>query len=126
LLDLEELCSTLDLTGGVPRLLTTLLELTDGKFYLPPRSVILGIRRNSRSRELKVELISNTETSPAELIARINRLLEPTAKAAFRTWTEALHPSMPDQLQVSIISVKISDTQPLRLSVYAREPRIYG
>lgn len=43
--DLEALCAELGISHRFPALLVTILELTGGEFYLPPRSVLLGLRR---------------------------------------------------------------------------------
>lgn len=121
-LNLEALCAALGMPHRFPALLVTMLELTGGEFYLPPRSVLLGLRRTSQETELKVELVSGSAVDPDGLFDRIVRLLQPSTVAPFRRWVGIVCPKRPSALPVSVVSVKISAAQPAHLSVYAAEP----
>lgn len=122
LLDLESLCNALGMPDRFPALLVTVLGLTDGEFYLPPRSALLGIRRTRTVAELKVELVSGIAISPDGLAGRVARLLAPAAVVPFRRWLKIVHVDNVRKLPVSIVSVRATATQPPRLSVYAAEP----
>jgi len=121
-LDLEGVCAALGMSHRFPALLMTMLELTDGEFHLPPNSVLLGVRRHGQESELKVELVCGTAMSPYGMIGRIERLLEPNTVVAFQRWASSVYPKDVDKLPVSVVSIKVSTTQSVRLSVYAAEP----
>lgn len=122
ILDLEALCAVLGMPYRFPALLMRMLELTGGEFYLPPRSVLLGIRWAAPDPELKVELVSGLAINPDGLSGRIERLLQPSTVAPFQRWAGIICPETPRALPVSVVSVKVSAKQPVRLSVYATEP----
>jgi hypothetical protein len=122
-LDLEPLCASLGMAHRFPALLMTVLELTDGEFYLSPQSALLGIRRAGSDVELKVELVSGLAMNPHGLPDRVERLLQPRAVSSFRRWMEIVRPNMPGQVDVSIVSVRVSTTIGVQLSVYAAEPQ---
>jgi hypothetical protein len=119
LLDLEEVCARLDMRHRFPALLVMLLELTGGAFHLPPRSVLLGIRRGGGNLELKVELISRLTMVTGGLGARLERLIQPDAVPAFRRWLNIVHSGAPEDSNIRIISVRTSPQCTPRLSVYA-------
>ena len=122
LLDLESVCAELALAHRFPAVLLTLLELTQSEFQLPPRSVLLAVRRDARDSELKVELVAGSALNPAGLVGRIERLLEPSALAPFRRWRHIVQGEAVDELAPSVVSVRVSAALPPRLSVYAAEP----
>lgn len=122
ILDLEALCAELGIWHRFPTLLVTMLELTGGKFFLPPRSVLLGLRRTWQETELKVELVCGSAVNPDGLFDRIERLLQPDTVVPFRRWAAIVCPKRPSALPVSVVSVKISAAQSAHLSVYAAEP----
>jgi hypothetical protein len=122
ILDLEALCAELGISHRFPALLVAMLELTGGEFFLPPRSVLLGMRRAGQETDLKVELVCGTAINPDGLFARIERLLQPNTVVAFRRWAAMVCPKRPSALLVTVVSVKISVAQPVHLSVYAAEP----
>lgn len=121
-LDLENVCLALGIAHRFPALLLTMLELTDGQFHLPPSSVLLGIRRDGKESELKVELVCGTAISPSGLIDRIERLLQPNTVALFRRWAELILRGRGGKLPVSVVSIKTSTMKAGRLSIYAPEP----
>lgn len=121
-LDLEAVCAVLGMLHRFPALLMTMLELTDGKFHLPPNSVLLGVRRHGKESELKVELVCGMAMSPDGVIDRIERLLQPRSVAPFRRWVAMICPEKCGALPVRVVSVKASTMQPVRLSVYVAEP----
>ncbi len=118
LLDLESLCAALGMAHQFPTLLLLILELSDGEFYLPPHSVLLGIRRNERCTELKVELISGLAMSPHGLSERVEGLLAPASVVPFRRWLEIVQPHA---LPLRVVSVRVTPTRPPQLSVYTAE-----
>ena len=122
ILDLEALCAELGIMHRFPALLVTMLELTGGEFFLPPRSVLVGMRRAGQETELKVELICGSAVNPDGLFDRIQRLLQPNTVVPFRRWAAIVCPRRPSALPVSVVSVKISVAQSAHLSVYAAEP----
>jgi len=122
ILDLEALCAELGIMHRFPALLVTMLELTGGEFFLPPRSVLVGMRRAGQETELKVELICGSAVNPDGLFDRIQRLLQPNTVVPFRRWAAIVCPRRPRALPVSVVSVKISVAQSAHLSVYAAEP----
>lgn len=122
LLDLESVCAELGMLHRFPGLLMTILELTDGEFYVPPRAVLLGFRHLGQQDELKVELVSSRAIGPDELFDRITRLLQPNAVRPFQRWATIVYPKQPRAPPVSIVSVKVSAERAPRLSVYAAEP----
>jgi hypothetical protein len=122
LLDLETLCATLGMPHRFPGLLATMLDLTEGEFYLPPRSVLLAIRPASQGPELKIELVSGLAMNPDGLRGRIERLLQPGALAPFQRWAGIACPEAASALPVSVVSVKVSANKAVRLSVYVAEP----
>jgi len=122
ILDLEALCAELGLSHRFPALLVTMLELTGGEFFLPPRSVLLGLRRAGQETELKVELVCGSAVNPDGLFDRIERLLQPDTVVPFRRWAAIVCPTRPSALPVSVVSVRISAAQSAHLSVYAAEP----
>lgn len=122
ILDLEALCAELGISHRFPALLVTMLELTGGEFFLPPRSVLLGMRRAGQGTELKVELVCGSALNQDGLLDRIQRTLQPNTILPFRRWAAIVSPNRPGTLPVSIVSVKISVSQSAHLSVYAAEP----
>jgi len=122
LLDLEAVCTALGMLHRFPGLLVTVLDLTEGEFHLPPRSVLLGIRLALSGPELKVELVSGLAMDPNGLRDRIERLLRPGTLAPFQRWAGIACPTATSALPVSVVSVKVSANEPVRLSVYAAEP----
>jgi len=122
ILDLEAVCAALGLSYRFPAMLMRILELTEGKFYLPPTSVLLGIRRQREESELKVELICDTAMRLDGLIARIERSLQPGNVAAFRRWLAVIHQGNARPLRVNVVSVKSSTLHSERLTVYAADP----
>lgn len=122
ILDLEALCAELGISHRFPALLVTMLELTGGEFFLPPRSVLLGLRRTGQETELKVELVCGSAVDPDGLVDRIERLLQPNTVASFRRWAAIVCPERPSALPVSVVSVRISAAQSAHLSVYSAEP----
>ena len=122
LLDLEAPCKALGMSHRFPGLLMTLLDLTEGEFYLSPRSALLGIRTGSQGPELKIELVSTLAMSPDGLKERIERLLRPDSFTPFRRWSGVVCPRLSSALPISVVSVKISTDKPARLSLYVAEP----
>jgi len=122
LLDLEALCNALGMPHHFPRLLMTLLDLTEGEFYLLPRSVLVGIRTGLQGPELKIELVSTLAMSPDGLKERIERRLRPDSIKPFRRWSRVVCPRSPSALPISMVSVKISANKPARLNLYVAEP----
>jgi hypothetical protein len=122
ILDLEALCAELGISHRFPALLVTVLELTGGEFFLPPRSVLLGLRRAGQENELKVELVCGSAVNPDGVFERIERLLQPNTVVPFSRWAAIVCPKRPRALPVTVVSVRISVTQSVHLSVYAAEP----
>lgn len=115
LLDLEQWMVRHELGHRVAALLTTVLTL-EGRFVLPPRSAVLGIRHLGSGWELKVELLV---PAPERALRIVEQLLRerPAGETAFQRWVDAVAPS---PRAVSVVSVRVTpDTGP-RLTVYAR------
>lgn len=66
-------------------------------------------------------LTSYDRLAAAGLAERIEPRLAPVTVASFRRWSEIVHPKAPKDLALSVVSVRISVKQPVRLSVYAAE-----
>jgi hypothetical protein len=120
-LDLERACDELGIAHRFPELLISLLELTDGEFYLSPNSVLLGVRRQAQETELKVELICGAEINGGELVDRIRRLLQPGSVAHFSRWVSTICLGNEESMPIRVVSIKTSTHHPRQLSVYAAE-----
>lgn len=124
--DLEMLCNALGIGHRQPALVLSLLALTEGRFPLPPGSVLLGLKREGEEVELKLELLCGPALAGAGLVNRVEELLQPAAIAPFRRWATLVHPGSVDTLPVRVVSLTTSPAQPPRLSVYVAEPWSQG
>jgi hypothetical protein len=120
--DLERLCAALGLTHRFPAMALAVLELTEGAFFLPPKSVLLGVRETAGAEELKIELVALRALSGWGLAGRVERLLAAGAVAPYRRWLDFVRPNAQQEAPIRIVSVRATRSEPPRLSVYAAEP----
>jgi hypothetical protein len=119
---LEQVCSGLGMAHRFPSLLMTVLQFTDGEFFLPPKSALLGIRHSRSEAELKIELVVGNAAAPQGLMTRIERMLQPGVAAAFRRWAVLSGVAASVNPRLSVVSIRVSPAQAARLSVYASDP----
>lgn len=119
--DLEQVCAALGMAHRFPGLVTSILELTGGAFFLPPKSALLGIRESQAGAELKIELVVGAAAPSEGIMSRIERMLQPDRIAAFHRWAEFAAAGSGDP-RLTVVSVRVAPACPTRLSVYAADP----